>query len=78
MIVFDGMDLIAIAILAAVFVICVIVIGIECIADAVKKCREKYGDDFVEMYDMLNNGIPIGNLDETQIFLAMVEAAKEE
>ena len=41
-------------------------------------CREKYGDDFVKMYDMLNNGIPIGNLVETQIFLAMVEAAKED
>ena len=41
-------------------------------------CREKYGDDFVTMYDMLNNGIPIGNLVETQIFLAMVEAAKED
>ncbi len=39
-------------------------------------CREKYGEDFVEMYDMLNNGIPIGNLEETKIFLAMVEAAK--
>ena len=41
-------------------------------------CREKYGDDFVEMYDMANSGIPIGNLEETQTFLAMVEAAKEE
>ena len=40
-------------------------------------CREKYGDDFVEMYDMVNNGIPIGNLRETQIFLAMVKAAEE-
>lgn len=40
-------------------------------------CREKYGDDFVKMYDMVNSGIPIGNLEETQIFLAMVEAAKE-
>ena len=39
--------------------------------------REKYGDDFVKMYDMLNNGIPIGNLEETQIFLAMVKAAEE-
>ena len=46
--------------------------------DLREACREKYGDDFVEMYDMLNNGIPIGNLEETQIFLAMVEAAKEE
>lgn len=40
-------------------------------------CREKYGDDFVKMYDMVNSGIPIGNLRETQIFLAMVEAAEE-
>lgn len=40
-------------------------------------CREKYGDDFVFMYDLLNSGVPIGNLEETKIFLAMVEAAKE-
>ena len=41
-------------------------------------CREKYGDDFVKMYDMVNSGIPAGNMEETQIFLAMVDAAKEE
>ena len=41
-------------------------------------CREKYGEDFVKMYDMVNSGIPIGNMEETMIFLAMVEAAKEE
>lgn len=40
-------------------------------------CREKYGDDFAKMYDMLNDGIPIGNLEETKIFLAMVKAAEE-
>ena len=40
-------------------------------------CLDKYGGDFVEMYDMVNNGIPIGNLRETQIFLAMVKAAEE-
>lgn len=40
-------------------------------------CRDKYGDDFVKMYDMLNNGIPIGNIEETLIFLTMVEVAKE-
>ena len=39
-------------------------------------CREKYGDDFVVMYDMVNSGLPIGNLEETQIFLSMVEKAK--
>lgn len=41
-------------------------------------CREKYGDDFVEMYDMAGKGQPIGNLYETQIFLAMVEEARKE
>ena len=40
-------------------------------------CRDKYGDDFVKMYDMLSDGIPIGNLEETQIFLAMVKAAED-
>ena len=40
-------------------------------------CREKYGDDFVKMYDLLNAGVPIGNLEETQIFLTMVKAAEE-
>lgn len=28
-------------------------------------CRKKYGDDFVKMYDMVNRGIPIGNIEET-------------
>ena len=40
-------------------------------------CRDKYGNDFVRMYDMLNKGIPIGGLEETRIFLAMVKAAEE-
>lgn len=44
--------------------------------DLRERCREKYGDDFVKMYDMVNNGVPIGNIVETQIFLAMVEAAE--
>lgn len=41
-------------------------------------CREKYGDDFVKMYDMVESGIPIGNLRETLIFLTMVKAAEED
>lgn len=40
-------------------------------------CREMYGDDFVVMYDMVESGIPIGNLEETQIFLAMIEEARK-
>ena len=39
-------------------------------------CRQKYGEDFVKMYDMVNDGVPIGNLEETISFLAMVEAAR--
>lgn len=41
-------------------------------------CRKKYGDDFVKMYDMVNRGIPIGDIEETIIFINMVEAAKKE
>ena len=41
-------------------------------------CREKYGDDFVKMYDMVNRGIPIGTLGDTIAFIAMVEAAKKD
>lgn len=49
-----------------------------CKKDLREVCREKYGDDFVKMYDKVNAGVPIGNLEETTIFLAMVEAVKEE
>ncbi len=45
--------------------------------DLRERCREKYGDEFVQMYDMLNDGIPIGNLEETTIFLAMIKEAKD-
>ena len=45
MIVFDGMDLIAIAILAAVFVICGIILLIDRIAFAVKKRQQKRIDE---------------------------------
>ncbi len=47
----------------------------KCLKDLREKCREKYGDDFVKMYDMVGAGTPIGNLEETIIFLEMVEAA---
>ena len=45
--------------------------------DLRERCREKYGDDFVKMYDMVNDGVPIGNFEETLIFIAMVRAAEE-
>ena len=42
-----------------------------------EKCREKYGDDFVKMYDMVGDGVPIGNLEETIIFLELVRLVEE-
>ena len=39
-------------------------------------CRERYGDDFVEMYDTINRGGTIGNLAETIAFIEMVEEVK--
>lgn len=41
-------------------------------------CREKYGEDFVKMYDMVDRGIPIGNFEETMIFIAMVKSAERD
>lgn len=48
-----------------------------CKPDLREQCRAAYGDDFVVMYDMVNRGEPIGNLAETKVFLAMVEAVKQ-
>lgn len=39
-------------------------------------CKEKYGDDFVNMYDTINSGGTIGDLEETMIFLRLVEKAE--
>ena len=40
--------------------------------------REKYGEAFAHKYDLVNLGIPIGNVDETMDFLAKVNEAKLE
>ena len=39
-------------------------------------CRREYGDEFVEQYDSLNRGIPIGGIEETMAFIEHVEAVK--
>lgn len=39
-------------------------------------CRREYGDEFVEKYDMLNRGEPIGGVAETTAFIEQVEAVK--
>lgn len=41
-----------------------------------EKCVAAYGEDFGVMMDMVNSGQPIGNYNETLIFLEMVEAVK--
>lgn len=42
-----------------------------------QKCDDAYGEEFGEMYDMVNRGEPIGNMTETIIFLEMIEAVKK-
>ena len=41
-------------------------------------CVEEYGEEFGEMYDMVSGGQAIGNLEETMIFLSMIEKVKKE
>jgi hypothetical protein len=40
-------------------------------------CLEEYGEDFVEEYDKVCRGIPIGGLLYTVCFIDMVEEVKE-
>ena len=41
-------------------------------------CLEKYGEDFIKLYDLLNKGIPIGDFVETANVLHMINVVKEE
>ena len=40
-------------------------------------CRCEYGDEFIDKYDKLNKGIPIGNLEETIEFVEKIDAVKK-
>lgn len=40
-------------------------------------CLNKYGEEFIEKYDALNRGNPIGNFYETILFLNKVSIARE-
>ena len=40
--------------------------------------REKYGEAFAHKYDLVNLGIPIGNVDETIEFLTKVNECRKE
>ena len=39
---------------------------------------EEYVDDFVEKYEKINRGIPIGGMYETMLFIDMIERIKKE
>ena len=41
------------------------------------KVTEMYGKEFGELYDKVNQGIPIGGFYETVVFLSMIEKARE-
>lgn len=43
-----------------------------------EKCIERYGEEFGALYDAVNVGKPIGNMEETTLFLRMVEAVRNE
>lgn len=41
-----------------------------------ESCRCDYGDEFIDKYDKLNKGIPIGNLEETIEFIKKINVVK--
>jgi hypothetical protein len=43
-----------------------------------ERCLNTYGEDFVKIYDLMGNGIPVGNIIETTIILEMISALLEE
>lgn len=43
-----------------------------------KNIGEEYVDEFLEKYDDINRGIPIGGMAETAVFLDMIEQIKEQ
>lgn len=43
-----------------------------------KNIGENYVEEFLEKYDALNRGIPIGGLEETIVFLDMIEQIRDD
>lgn len=40
-------------------------------------CRKEYGDEFVETYDAMNRGCPIGGFLETALVLDAIQSVKK-
>ena len=47
-------------------------------SDLREACLKKYGEDFIKLYDLLANGVPIGDFVETANILYMIDIVKEE
>ena len=43
-----------------------------------KNLGEEYVEEFLDKYDKINRGIPIGGFAETAVFVDMIERIKEE
>lgn len=43
-----------------------------------KNIGEDYVEEFLEKYDDINRGIPIGGMEETIVYLSMIEQIKKE
>jgi len=43
-----------------------------------KNLGEEYVEEFLDKYDKINRGIPIGGFTETAVFVDMIERIKEE
>lgn len=42
------------------------------IDDLRERCVDAYGEDFGKIYDLMQLGVPVGNLEETLIVLEMI------
>lgn len=42
-----------------------------------EQCIQAYGEEFGEIYDNLNSGIPVGGFLETALILDMIEVVKK-
>lgn len=45
--------------------------------DLRKECIDVYGEDFAEIYDNIQRGVPVGNMTETMMIIKMIDAVRE-
>lgn len=45
--------------------------------DLRKRCINAYGEDFGKIYDLMGEGVPVGNLAETMVILEMINRLRD-